>query len=426
MSKRDIKRGGDGIQLENLLGWIQQMWNAAYQRILQWLQAREEEIVIITNNKTSKRFKIGLFTQVSLVCFLAWSGFASWSFIKYRNLTDEQLERVKEFKNINKFLEKEVNSLYVSLNKLDSYLNIANQYNHFNMAQKNVVTASLDENIQSLRTMASDLSSNKKTSPIEDYDTILQGLRDAGKLMEDTHEKILVRINGLEGIIREGGFSFRNGNIREALDTNKSDTVTVDPVLYIVTKNDEYFVEKPIEPFVRVVAKHETTKPILDFEVLNNNIVYLTELENFVNATPLATPLEMFRITSNFGPRKDPFNRILANHHGLDMAGPLNSEVLSTSMGKVTFSGERRGYGNMVEIDHGYGIITRYGHLKKTLVNKGDIITNGKPIGIQGTTGRSTGPHLHYEIRYHNKPYNPLNFIRAGQELDDGNRLRDI
>lgn len=378
----------------------------------------EKEVVIISHGRTSGHFKVGLGKQLLFAVLVGWSIYSSVAFTQYRALTERQIGRIAAFTSSTKFLEREVNSLYSSLAKLDTYLNIANQYNHFDIAQKNTVTASINNNPELLQ-LANASSDNGKLNSVN-YSPIAGALRDTANLLGQVYEKVLVRINGLEGVVTNSGFVFRENNIRRELTPQKEEVVKLDPAMFIVTKTDEYFVENSTLPFLKVKPINpDDSHSILNFEVINNNILYLTELENFVSVIPLSSPISEFRITSPFGQRKDPFNRTLANHHGVDLAGPLNSEIFSTSIGRVSFAGQKSGYGNVVEIDHGHGIKTLYGHLKTILASKGEIVRQGQVIGIQGSTGRSTGPHLHYEVRYKNKPYQPLNFMETGKKFDE-------
>ena len=134
---------------------------------------------------------------------------------------------------------------------------------------------------------------------------------------------------------------------------------------------------------------------------------------------PLTTPVwgSQFERTSGFGARVDPFTGRYSFHPGIDFAGPWGAVIASTAPGTVVFAGERGGYGNMVEIDHGFGIHTRYGHLSSILVQVGAKVPKGAPIGRLGSTGRSTGPHVHYEIWYDDVVRNPSTFIEAGRHV---------
>ena len=132
---------------------------------------------------------------------------------------------------------------------------------------------------------------------------------------------------------------------------------------------------------------------------------------------PFANPAPNRKITSLFGNRIDPFFGKLAMHAGIDFRQKTGSEVKATGAGVVIHAGTAGGYGIMVEIDHGNGITTRYGHLSKLLVKEGDAIDAGDLIALSGSTGRSTGPHLHYEVRRNGGAVDPMRFLNAGLKL---------
>lgn len=116
-------------------------------------------------------------------------------------------------------------------------------------------------------------------------------------------------------------------------------------------------------------------------------------------------------VSSHFGPRPDPFTGRPAVHRGLDFAGLDNSAILAVAPGVVTWSGRQRGYGNFIEIDHGRGWITRYGHNSSNLVAVGDYVKPGQTIALMGSTGRATGTHLHFEVLYRGRHQNPARFV---------------
>ena len=126
----------------------------------------------------------------------------------------------------------------------------------------------------------------------------------------------------------------------------------------------------------------------------------------------MGAPLEKPHITSHFGMRKDPFTGKNKEHKGSDFSGKIGTELYAVAPGRVISAGERSGYGTTVEIDHGLGFTTLYAHLSKVLVSRGDWIRPGTIVGLGGSSGRSTGPHLHYEIRYKGTPFNPTNFVK--------------
>lgn len=145
----------------------------------------------------------------------------------------------------------------------------------------------------------------------------------------------------------------------------------------------------------------------------------LNGLSAAMDHVPLSAPVSAasFDKSSGFGARVDPFTGRYAFHPGIDLAGPWGSVVHATAPGVVVFAGNRGGYGNMVEVDHGYGIHTRYGHLSMISVRVGARIARGAALGRVGSTGRSTGPHVHYEVWYDDVVKNPNNFIEAGRHV---------
>jgi murein DD-endopeptidase MepM/ murein hydrolase activator NlpD len=127
---------------------------------------------------------------------------------------------------------------------------------------------------------------------------------------------------------------------------------------------------------------------------------------------PGGRPVAQGWISSYFGQRADPFNGHQAYHRGVDFAAPAGSQVVAVASGVVTYSKERFGYGRTVEINHGNGYVTRYGHNQRVLVSAGDTVQKGQPIALIGSTGRSTGPHLHFEVLKEGRAVDPMSFVR--------------
>ncbi|MEM0984739.1 MAG: peptidoglycan DD-metalloendopeptidase family protein [Pseudomonadota bacterium] len=142
--------------------------------------------------------------------------------------------------------------------------------------------------------------------------------------------------------------------------------------------------------------------------------------ENIVAQLPLADPIGVpSRLTSNYGLRVDPFTKRPAWHNGIDMAAYYKAPITAAGPGTVTYSGVKSGYGRLVEIDHGYGFKSRYAHLRSISVEKGATVAIGDKLGLMGSSGRSTGPHLHYEVWFHDKPYDPAKFLKAGRHVHE-------
>lgn len=126
---------------------------------------------------------------------------------------------------------------------------------------------------------------------------------------------------------------------------------------------------------------------------------------------PTGRPSESGFVSSNYGSRTDPFTGRQSVHKGVDVAGSEGDHVVASAAGVVTFSGERSGYGNMVEIDHGNGLATRYGHNQRNLAKVGETVRRGQVIAHLGSTGRSTGPHVHFEVLRNGQQVNPMTYL---------------
>ena len=141
----------------------------------------------------------------------------------------------------------------------------------------------------------------------------------------------------------------------------------------------------------------------------------LAEREDLLARTPSIYPAKG-RLTSVFGKRKSPFGRKSEFHKGIDIAAKRGTPVVAPADGRVMMAGYNGAYGRMLVIDHGYGVVTRYAHLKKFLKKKGDLVKRGEKIAQIGNTGRSTGPHLHYEVQLNGTPVDPQNYFMNSDE----------
>ncbi len=147
-------------------------------------------------------------------------------------------------------------------------------------------------------------------------------------------------------------------------------------------------------------------------------IVEMKHYEDIIASMPLSQPVGVeYRLTSRYGLRIDPFRKRPQSHAGLDMAAFRNAPIIAAGPGTVTVAGVKSGYGRVIEIDHGNGFKTRYGHLNTIGVTVGQEVKTGDKIGGMGSTGRSTGDHLHYEVWFNNKPNDPAHFLKAGRHV---------
>ncbi|MGI8931079.1 MAG: M23 family metallopeptidase, partial [Sphingomicrobium sp.] len=165
----------------------------------------------------------------------------------------------------------------------------------------------------------------------------------------------------------------------------------------------------PFEP----VGKGDAT-----FKQLFSSWKKLDNLASGAIAVPSDKPVKTAEFTSGYGIRSDPFRGSAVKHAGIDLAAPIGTPIYATADGVVSDAGYNNGgYGNLIKLDHGKGIETRYGHLSAILVSAGQRVTRGQMIGRMGSTGRSTGSHLHYEVRIDSRAVNPIPFMKSNDYL---------
>ena len=176
-------------------------------------------------------------------------------------------------------------------------------------------------------------------------------------------------------------------------------------------------------PLSNDVAMYQLSTALMESRVqglsqqAEQQLVSLTDLVSFFEAqekvlahTPSLWPIRGW-MTSRFGVRSDPYTGEKSMHNGVDLAAPSGTKVVAPAEGIVIFAGDRGAYGQMIAIEHGMGMVTHYGHLSKSFVRVGDEVERGQHIGAVGNTGRSTGPHLHYEVRVDGVPVNPEQYV---------------
>jgi murein DD-endopeptidase MepM/ murein hydrolase activator NlpD len=162
-------------------------------------------------------------------------------------------------------------------------------------------------------------------------------------------------------------------------------------------------------PFVALDGDAGEPVPTIDMDRL---------VDRVLATVPLASPVvDGHRVTSGFGRRRDPFRGRAAFHRGIDLAAARGTPIRAPAAGEVVAVGRRGGYGNIVELDHGNGVVTRYAHLHAYLVERGDTVAPGERIGLMGRSGRTTGVHLHYEVLIDGRPVDPAGLLAVGREL---------
>ncbi|HEX4895287.1 MAG TPA: M23 family metallopeptidase [Solimonas sp.] len=202
------------------------------------------------------------------------------------------------------------------------------------------------------------------------------------------------RLTEIAGV-QQGEFNFSQPPPMGGPEPAYGSATTLDPVL------------ASLQNFERQLSDRER-----QFRVLED-LLLASRLQKEVR--PSGWPVESGWISSLFGVRTDPFTGRLTHHLGIDFAGRINSEVLSVAAGIITVAGDRDGYGNLIEINHGNGYVTRYGHNSSLLVKVGQRVNKGQAVARMGSSGRSTGPHVHFEVLFNGNLVDPEQYIQAAR-----------
>ncbi|MFS1511284.1 M23 family metallopeptidase [Chengkuizengella sp. SCS-71B] len=268
----------------------------------------------------------------------------------------------------------------------------------------------------------------QKNQTIESKDDTIEHLQNNLISLSEQTQEIKLKLNELEKL--ENDIKKITGADTTALlnpfDTKlEKESVATAPVSILHNNNKSVFIGTGghLVPIHNESLKEITTNTSENLIALNKNVDTLlvslsnskqdiVEYQQLLNITPSIWPTNHQKITSTFGYRRDPFTNALSFHTGLDIGAFYNDPVFAAADGSISYTGYDRVYGNQININHSNGVITRYMHLNKILVQSGQKVKKGQKIGLVGSTGRSTGPHLHYEIVKNGERQNPLDFIQ--------------
>lgn len=360
-------------------------------------------ILFVTNQKIRSL----TFGPISQICILSFTALISHLFIQsisYHKIISEKSDEISRLSSTSTYFKEEFENANEKLKKVNEYLIILTGSNH------NVKALKQDEgNIKSVD--EKDLSTKDKRT--------LNEIKNTKQQFAEIDQIAKERIKALEKAILITGLNVRKTKIAKQKEPKE------------ISLNNRKILSKnqggPIEEDEALdrdlkLSKFTSNEDILESELEKNRFIseidHLIALEKLVNAIPLSRPMKNYYVSSGFGYRVDPITGRKAAHRGLDFVGINHEKIISPSNGKVVLAGRYSNYGNAVVIDHGYGVTTRYGHLHAIKVKPGQLVKKGEIIALQGNTGRSTGQHLHYEVRYRNTPLNPKNFLEAGDNLN--------
>ncbi|MBQ2017690.1 MAG: peptidoglycan DD-metalloendopeptidase family protein [Alphaproteobacteria bacterium] len=378
---------------------------------------------VYTFNQTSfwrfTRFcgKIGLFL---------WAAWSTYVFVYHRPLLQKRTQQLEEARNTHDRHMSELKTYLTKYNELVRDLNVIDDKvlnsNKLKDSEKEKLMNSRIKTwgeLDFLRTRIVEMLGNEDFEP------------DFTKLSELSAEYELTRAENEE-------LKRRNSQMLESMaQIADADNIIVDTVTSLTKENTEKL-QKSIKRINSTIISlglnekyllrnvNKYTNPLVGsaftpiefdtkldekYQKLADGLEKWSGLRRLNDVLPLGKPVKS-RITSNYGTRNDPFTGKPKKHRGIDFAGKIGTELMAVAPGRVVSAGERVGYGTTVEIDHGLGFTTLYAHLSQILVSRGDWVRPGTVIGLAGSSGRSTGPHLHYEIRYKGAPFDPTKFVK--------------
>jgi murein DD-endopeptidase MepM/ murein hydrolase activator NlpD len=346
----------------------------------------KRSIIIISEHKTNHLALSGALqfgAMMAVIACVVWASYSTGRYMATRSVLEERDETIKSVANS----RIDTNFSYMVSNLQPQKLGpVASAYSVPLTDPAYTLSAVNHDKLFARIAMLENKVRELKNTNTE----IIQTVR------EKAHNKILT----MEDVIRQTGLS--------------PDTLKEQAARERKLKNREAGQSKPVPQGGPFISADATNSQVGSFsQELQGRVDQYTLLSDILRTMPLGLPMAKAEHQSSFGRRIDPFNGRLAFHAGMDLSGPAGTKVSVTGDGTVVAAGWNGAYGNAVDVDHGLGLMTRYGHLSQVLVSSGDKVKKGQFVGVQGSTGRSTGPHLHYEVRYNGRPVNPNTFVNV-------------
>lgn len=338
--------------------------------------------IIVVSDFGIKTKEVTNFSRFFNCLIYIWFIVATVMFFLNIKLLSIKNDKIKDLQSINTSLNVKITDISYLINDVKNYLFTLNSYDRFN-----------DISIKNLNTITAKFNNNSHINA-EEYQKILPIINNIERDISNVEIMVDSRISGLNNLLKEVSL---DDDAREMFNINYNQ---------FGSKNNS-----------DLISKHSILVKRGDFIELKNKVKYMNFLESFLNSIPMAKPMKNYYISSKFGSRIDPFTKQVKSHNGLDFVGPYKSFIYAPADGVVDIVAKRGGFGNSIEIDHGNNIKTEYAHLDSSLVKVGDTVKRGDKIAIQGSTGRSTGQHLHWEVRVRNKYIDPMKFVKVGEKL---------
>jgi murein DD-endopeptidase MepM/ murein hydrolase activator NlpD len=366
----------------------------------------DRKTIFLISKLKIRSYSIGPIFQIIILCFALWVGNIFNNSLNYNSTIKQKSVEIKNLKKINQQFASEIDLLNHDVQKINHYFNSIAGYN---------LPPSKDLNLDIVNKKVIDIFGGAIFD--REASKIATRIASSNLLLDNIKGATFKRINDLEQKLSIAGIALVNNKVvlikNSNIDTNTKDIISLN------NKNELY--KRQGGPFQNLKKSMNSAIKSNTFNIskfnIEDEIKDLANLENIISKLPFIAPMKNYYVSSGFGERIDPIKNITAKHEGIDFVGINKAKIISPSDGKVIFAGKFGTYGNALIIDHGYGITTRYGHLSNIFINKGSYVKKEQVIATQGSTGRSTGQHLHYEVRYKNITLNPRNFLEAGTKI---------
>lgn len=380
-------------------------------------------VFVCSGRGTSKCLNLSPKIQICFTCIaILFGSFFISVFIECRNLNEQNLEQEKQirlFTNVYKQVLSDVGVVNEELKSFIDFVNIDKKneeqqkiLNNVALLQFKIDRFQNDNNLVYKSDMLNDeyllVQRDLLENQVKQYKQKLMGEEQKFSSLKQQQGDLIKRFDN----VIQGKIDNVNSNLYGVQKTLQSVNFSLNK--FAKHKKGKINVGGPL--YLKKLPE-DIEKLTVDTVNIQNKLNYLDNLNYLQKIMPLGNPLEKVRVTSSFGAREDPFRDMPAKHEAVDLGGIVGEPVFATAPGKVVRAGSWGWYGNMVEIDHGMGFRTRYAHLDKIFVSKDDAVQQGDKIGVVGNTGRSTGAHLHYEVRVNGYAVDPIHFIGAKRNV---------
>jgi len=371
-----------------------------------YIKAKEvilaKKTLVFVAKRGIKRIEINILGNFMLICLFLWVCSLFIQSVSYKSIIAQEAQKNYNLNKINNILTKEIYKIDKNINNIQDYF-MENSF--YGRLSKNNIDIIGDKDLVEVKDIIKEIIPN-------DYKENFVKISRSKSILKTIEDVSKQRIENLSRILALTKLRLFRDIKFDSEDEEKSKEISLNI--------NEHLVKHQGGPFFSNINNIiEAENRVLFDDEGRSYVEILMNLEKFVIHAPLYAPMGRYYISSGFGERIDPLTNQNSQHNGTDFVGRRNEKVISPSSGIVVLARKFGAYGNAIIISHGYGIRTLFGHLKEISVKKGQMLKRGDIIGTQGNTGRSTGEHLHYEVRYNGKKIDPMGFMRAGSKIEE-------